>query len=168
MPAGSAWRWVSACGGGGLDRAFSASLMLAGLLLLAGFLALPRMAGHVINPGERLLIPGLLVLLLLAVPLPAMALRPLAALGGLALAANLLVLAAPDDRWARPVHFRDMAATGGARALFRHRPTSFACKWEELRHSEVTGEAPRLPISFRTSLLETTAAPFDCPVPDGP
>jgi hypothetical protein len=152
---------------GSRDRALSATPVLAALLLLAGFLALPRMAQHVINPGERLLIPGLL-LLLLAVPLPAMALRPLAALGGLALAANLLVLAAPDDRWTRPVHFRDMAATGGAWALFRHRPTSFACKWEELRHSEVTGEAPRLPISFRTSLLETAAAPFDCPVPDRP
>ena len=152
---------------GSRDRALSATPVLAALLLLAGFLALPRVAQHVINPGERLLIPGLL-LLLLAVPLSTVALRPLAVLGGLALAANLLVLAAPEDRWARPVHFRDMAATGGARALFRHRPTSFACKWEELRHSEVTGEAPRLPISFRTSLLETTAAPFDCPVPDGP
>ena len=82
--------------------------------------------------------------------------------------ASAAVLAVPEDRWSRPVHFHDMAAAGSARTLFRHRPTSFACKWEELRHSESTGEAPRLPISFRTSLLETTAAPFDCPVPDGP
>ncbi|WP_431269341.1 hypothetical protein [Dankookia sp. P2] len=152
---------------GARSRAVSASAVLAALLLLAGFLALPRVAQHVINPGERLLIPGLLALLL-AVPLPSLALRPLAALGGLALAANLLVLATPGERWATPVHFRDMAAMGGARALFRHRPTSFACKWEELRHSETTGEAPRLPISFRTSLLRTDADPFDCPAPKAP
>jgi len=109
-----------------------------------------------------------LLVLLLAVPLPAPALRLLAALGGLALAANLLVLAAPAHDWTRPVHFRDMAAMGGARSLFRHRPTSFACKWEALRHGQATGEAPQLPISFRTSLLATTAPPFDCPVPAGP
>ena len=149
------------------DRVLSASFVLAALLLLGGFLVLPRVAQHVINPGERLMIPGLL-LLLLAAPLPPLALRPLAALGGLALAANLLVLAMPGIPWATPVHFRDMAAMGGARSLFRHRPTSFACKWEELRHGEASGEAPRLPISFRTSLLATAARPFDCPVPKGP
>ena len=113
------------------------------------------------------MLPGLL-LLLLAVPLPRFALCGLATLGGFALVANLLVFTVPNEAWAVPVHFRDMAATGGARALFRHRPTSFACKWEELRHSEATGTPPRLPISFRTSLLETGAKPFDCPVPDGP
>jgi hypothetical protein len=139
---------------------------LAALLLFAVFLVLPKMLQHVVNPGERLMIPALLVLVLV-VPLPALALRPLAVLGGVVLAANLLVLATPEA-WAVPVHFRDMEAMGDARALFRHRPTSFACKWTELRRSEATGEAPRLPISFRTSLLETTAAPFDCPVPDGP
>ncbi|TDH63897.1 hypothetical protein E2C06_03415 [Dankookia rubra] len=148
------------------DRVLSASVLIASLVLLLGFVALPRVAQHVINPGERLLIPGVLMLLL-AVPLSARVLRPLAVLGGLALAANLLVLATPSELWAKPVHFRDMAAMGGARAMFRHRPTSFACKWEELRHSEKTGEAPRLPISFRTSLLQTTAPPFDCPVPGG-
>ena len=169
MPTGSAWRWAIGLWRGAAGTApCPATPVLAALLLLAGFLALPRVAQHVINPGERLLMPGLLVLLL-AVPLPA---HGAAAARGAGRASpwRRTCWSSPcrTTRWARPVHFRDMAATGGARALFRHRPTSFACKWEELRHSEVTGEAPRLPISFRTSLLETTAAPFDCPVPDGP
>ncbi|MFC7477386.1 hypothetical protein ACFQS7_23705 [Dankookia sp. GCM10030260] len=149
------------------SRALSAPLIVASLALFVGFLLLPRMGQHVINPGERLMLPGLLVLLL-AVPLPPFALRGLATLGGLALTANLLVFTLPNDTWAVPVHFDDMAAMGSARAMFRHRPTSFACKWEELRHSDATGAPPRLPISFRTSLLETSAAPYQCPVPAGP
>jgi hypothetical protein len=139
---------------------------LAALLLFAVFLVLPKMVQHVVNPGERLMIPALLVLVLV-VPLPTLALRPLALLGGVALAANLLVLATPEA-WAVPVHLRDMEAMGDARVLFRHRPTSFACKWTELQRSEATGEAPHLPISFRTSLLQTTEPEFDCPVPETP
>ncbi|MFZ4407420.1 MAG: hypothetical protein ACOYOH_08765 [Paracraurococcus sp.] len=145
-------------------RSLDQAPLLAAALLVGLFLVLPRVAQHVINPGERLLIPAVLMLLL-AVPLPGRAVRPLAALGGLALAANIAGFALPHGDWSVPVHFRTMEAMGGARALYRHRPTSFACKWAELERSVVTGEAPRLPISFRTSLLTTTAPPFDCPMP---
>ncbi|TDG33046.1 hypothetical protein [Paracraurococcus ruber] len=132
-------------------------LLLAAAALLALFLLLPQNARGIVNPGERLMLPALLVLLL-AVPLPAWPLRLSAGLGGLVLAANLLAFAIPARDWTVPVHFRDLEAAGGAAALFRHRPTSFACKWAALE----TADAP---ISFRTSLLRSAGEDFYCPVP---
>ena len=81
----------------------------------------------------------------------------------------MLALLATDHAWREPVHYTELPAPRPRPALFRHRPTAFACKWQEMQRSAATGEPlPHEPLAFRTSLLETTAAPFDCPVPDGP
>jgi hypothetical protein len=49
-------------------------------------------------------------------------------------------------------HFTGLS-DGGSSGLFRHRPTAFACKWDEMLRSQQHGDAPRQPLAFRTSLL---------------
>jgi hypothetical protein len=123
--------------------------LAAAAVLLGGFALLPDLALNVVNPGERLMLPALLILLLV-LPLPPLLLRALG-LGAVVLGACILLLVATPQEWQRPVHYTDLE---GRRAeLFRHRPTAFACKWEEMQRSARTGEAPRQPISFATSLL---------------
>jgi hypothetical protein len=123
----------------------------AGLGLL--FLLLPsRIQSVVVNPGERLMYPALL-LLLLVLPLPR---RPAQLLGGTiaVLALSLTGLAHGPRPWDVPVSPAGPPSARDARqVLFWHRPTAFACKWQEMRRVEAEGEAPQLPITFRTSLL---------------
>ncbi|GGC52128.1 hypothetical protein GCM10011504_33190 [Siccirubricoccus deserti] len=123
----------------------------AGLGLL--FLFLPsRIQSVVVNPGERLMYPALL-LLLLALPLPR---QPARLLGGsiAVLALSLTGLGLGPRPWDIPVSPAGPAAAREPRqVLFWHRPTAFTCKWQEMRRAEAKGEAPQLPITFRTSLL---------------
>jgi hypothetical protein len=123
--------------------------LLAAGGLLALFAVLPDLVQNVVNPGERLLLPGLLILLLV-LPLPVPLVRGLG-LGGLVLAGVLALLLATSHAWQTPVHYTELRAeTAG---LFRHRPTAFACKWQAMLDSAATGAVPAQPISFRTSLL---------------
>ena len=63
----------------------------------------------------------------------------------------LVLLLATDHAWQTPVHFTELRAeTAG---LFRHRPTAFACKWQEMLRIAAAGDMPREPLAFRTSLL---------------
>lgn len=123
--------------------------LLAAGGLLALFAVLPDLVQNVVNPGERLLLPGLLILLLV-LPLPPALVRALG-LGALVLAASLTLLLATPHDWQTPVHYTALKPeTAG---LFRHRPTAFACKWQAMLDSAATGAVPGQPISFRTSLL---------------
>ncbi|MDO9711828.1 hypothetical protein [Paracraurococcus lichenis] len=138
----------------GLRGAFRAGrrpwpVLATAALLLAGFAVLPDLVQNVVNPGERLLLPALL-LLLVALPLPPALVRSLG-LGAVLLLANVVLLAEGHRGWQAPVHYTDLE--GRKTELFRHRPTAFACKWQEMQHAAATGEAPRQPISFATSLL---------------
>ena len=123
--------------------------LLAAAGLLGLFAVLPDLVQNVVNPGERLLLPALL-LLLLVLPLPVTLVRALG-LGAVVLGACLVLLLATDHSWREPVHFTELRAeTAG---LFRHRPTAFACKWQEMLRSAEAGDTPREPLAFRTSLL---------------
>ena len=110
---------------------------------------LPDLVQNVVNPGERLMLPALL-LLLLVLPLPPGLVRALG-LGAVGLGACLVLLLATGHSWQEPVHYTELRAeTAG---LFRHRPTAFACKWQEMLRSAAAGDTPREPLAFRTSLL---------------
>ena len=123
--------------------------LLAAAGLLALFAVLPDMVQNVVNPGERLMLPALLMLLLV-LPLPVALVRALG-LGAVVLGACLVLLLATDHGWREPVHFTALRAeTAG---LFRHRPTAFACKWQEMLRNTAEGDTPRMPLAFRTSLL---------------
>jgi len=120
-------------------------LVVAGLLGLA-FLALPhRIESVIVNPGERLLYPAML-LLLLHLPLPAWPVRVLG-LGALVTVACLAGLGIGGRDWAVAVPPR--APQPPTAALFWHRPTAFACKWQAM---QAPGAAPP-GITFRTGLL---------------
>jgi hypothetical protein len=123
----------------------------AGLGLL--FLLLPpRIQSVVVNPGERLMYPALL-LLLLVVPLPR---RPARLLGGTiaVLTLSLTGLALGPRPWGVSVSpAGPPSARDSRQVMFWHRPTAFACKWQEMRRVEAEGGTPQLPITFRTSLL---------------
>ncbi|TDH62024.1 hypothetical protein E2C06_13730 [Dankookia rubra] len=128
--------------------------LLAAAGLLALFAVLPDLVQNVVNPGERLMLPALLMLLLV-LPLPAALVRALG-LGAVVLGACLLLLLATDHAWREPVHYTELRAeTAG---LFRHRPTAFACKWQEMLRSAAAGDLPREPLAFRTSLLIGTTS----------
>lgn len=128
--------------------------LLAAAGLLAIFAVLPDLVQNVVNPGERLLLPALL-LLLLVLPLPAPLVRMLG-LGTVVLAACLGLLLTTEHAWQTPVHFTELRAeTAG---LFRHRPTAFACKWQEMLRNAEAGDGPREPLAFRTSLLLGTTS----------
>lgn len=132
-----------------LTRRLAWAPLLAAAGLLAMFAVLPDLVQNVVNPGERLMLPALL-LLLLVLPLPAALVRALG-LGGVVLAASLGVLLATEHEWQVPVHFTELRAeTAG---MFRHRPTAFACKWQEMLRGAAAGDMPREPLAFRTSLL---------------
>lgn len=95
------------------------------------------------------MLPALLMLLLV-LPLPVALVRGLG-LGVVVLAACLVLLLATDHAWREPVHYTELRAeTAG---MFRHRPTAFACKWQEMKRSAATGDTPHEPLAFRTSLL---------------
>ncbi|WP_431272084.1 hypothetical protein [Dankookia sp. P2] len=95
------------------------------------------------------MLPALL-LLLLVLPLPVALVRALG-LGAAVLGACLVLLLATDHAWEEPVHYTELRAeTAG---LFRHRPTAFACKWQEMLRGAEAGDLPRQPLAFRTSLL---------------
>lgn len=130
-------------------RRLAVAPLLAAAGLLALFAVLPDLVQNVVNPGERLLLPALLILLLV-LPLPAGLVRVLG-LGGVVLAGCVALLLAGRPDWQAPVHYTELRAeTAG---LFRHRPTAFACKWQEMLRSAAAGDAPRAPLAFRTSLL---------------
>jgi hypothetical protein len=130
-------------------RRLPAATLLGCVPLLLAFALLPDLVQNVVNPGERLLLPALLALLLV-LPLPPVLVRALG-LGALVLAGCVALLLATGHNWREPVHFTQLEArTAG---LFRHRPTAFACKWQAMERSAATGEAPAEPIAFRTSLL---------------
>ena len=132
--------------------AWAPLLAAAGLLVL--FAVLPDLVQNVVNPGERLLLPALL-LLLLFLPLPPGLVRALG-LGVVVQAACLAMLLATGHAWREPVHYTELRAeTAG---MFRHRPTAFACKWQEMVRSTVAGDTPRQPLAFRTSLLIGTTS----------
>lgn len=123
--------------------------LLAAAVLLGLFAVLPDMVQNVVNPGERLLLPALLMLLLV-LPLPVGLVRALG-LGALVLGASLLPLLATGPGRQGPVHFTELRTeTAG---LFRHRPTAFACKWQEMLRNAAAGDTPREKLAFRTSLL---------------
>lgn len=123
--------------------------LAAAALLLAAFAVLPDLVQNVVNPGERLMLPALLMLLLI-LPLPPWLVRTLG-LGGLVLAANILLLVTTRHGWEEPLHWTQLE--GRPSELFRHRPTAFACKWEEMRRNAAAGDMPRQPLSFGTSIL---------------
>jgi hypothetical protein len=128
--------------------------LLAAAGLLALFAVLPDLVQNVVNPGERLMLPALLMLLLV-LPLPVLLLRALG-LGAVVLASCLLLLMATDHAWREPVHYTELHAdTAG---LFRHRPTAFACKWQEMQRSAAAADTPHEPLAFRTSLLIGTTS----------
>jgi hypothetical protein len=128
--------------------------LLAATGLLVLFAVLPDLVQNVVNPGERLMLPALLMLLLV-LPLPVALVRGLG-LSAVVLAACLVLLMATDHAWREPVHYTELRAeTAG---MFRHRPTAFACKWQEMQRSAATGETPYQPLAFRTSLLVGTTS----------
>ncbi|MBK1658842.1 hypothetical protein CKO45_11420 [Paracraurococcus ruber] len=131
------------------DRRLAWPALLAAGLLLAGFAVLPDLVQNVVNPGERLLLPALLILLLV-LPLPALLLRGLG-LGAILLLGCVLLLATTRQGWDRPLHFTELDPA--RTELFRHRPTAFACKWAALRDGAQPGMPGWQPLSFATSLL---------------
>jgi len=123
--------------------------LLAATGLLGLFAVLPDLVQNVVNPGERLMLPAMLMLLLV-LPLPVALVRGLG-LGAVVLASCLLVLLATDHAWRKPVHYTELRTeTAG---MFRHRPTAFACKWQEMQRSAAAADTPHEPLAFRTSLL---------------
>ncbi|MFC7476267.1 hypothetical protein ACFQS7_18010 [Dankookia sp. GCM10030260] len=130
-------------------RRLARAPLLAAAGLLALFAVLPDLVQNVVNPGERLMLPALL-LLLLVLPLAPGLVRALG-LGAVVLAACLVLLLATGHLWREPVHFTELRTeTAG---LFRHRPTAFACKWQEMLRNAEAGDLPRQRLAFRTSLL---------------
>jgi hypothetical protein len=122
-------------------------MLLGASMFVLAFLALPP-GRWVANTGERFLYPALLLGLLL-LPLHQLALRTLAALA-LYFVVGLGGLASLKADWSVPV---DPNWEAPGRMLFLHRPTTFLRQLEEGLHSEATGEAPRRPLAFETSVL---------------
>lgn len=129
-----------------------AVLATAAVLTLL-FLVMPsRIQTVVVNPGERLLYPALL-LLLLSLPLPRWPMRAMAfSIPVLALSLTGLLPGAAN--WVESISPAGPAiASNGRQVLFWHRPSAFSCKWQEMERLQATGGAMQRPITFRTSLL---------------
>ncbi len=116
------------------------------------FLVLPsRIQTVLVNPGERLMYPALL-LLLLFLPLPRPLIRALGA-SVIVLLLSLSTLAFGEHPWGASVSPAGPQHMDPERLLFWHRPTAFVCKWQEMQRRRAEHDVARVPITFRTSLL---------------
>lgn len=139
--------WIAYC-----RRALSVAPLAAATLMGVLFLALPQRVDAVINPGERLVYPGLL-LLLLYLTLPRWPARLLAsAVLVLATSVGTLTLG-PQPWWVSVSPAGPRALNSATQLLFWHRPTAFACKWQQMQRAPDRQDALQVPITFRTSLL---------------
>lgn len=119
--------------------------LIAGAMLLVFFLAMPAVLADVVNPGERMLYPALLLILFRTAR--SRVIRWLAwSSPVLAVCAVSLALTG-SDTWKRaaPAHPADQQM---ARVLFSSRPNQFGGKIDIVRGREPVG-----PLSFETSLL---------------
>jgi hypothetical protein len=127
---------------------------LTALCCLFGFAVMPSSLFGVVNIGERLLLPGLL-LALVAAPDPWRLRRFGAAMAALAPAMGvyfLLIMPGPT----KGVDIDHLAIDDSVqrfRLLFWHWPFQFRAQIAEAERSAATGDAPRLRLGFTTSLL---------------
>jgi hypothetical protein len=135
--------------GGGWKRVSDETLAL--LVLLALFIVMPAVMADVVNPGERMLYPALLLALL--GPGDARVVRWLSA-SVVALAACALGLVASGARLVPDSALADARAGASKPALFQSRPAEFYNVWPVL-----DGAAPVLALGFETSFLFNRSSP---------
>jgi hypothetical protein len=157
---------------GALRRRALGPELLAGAILFMGFLASPPVAAGIVNPGERLLYP----MLILLAPALFGAHPVVSHLLGKAMAACLAVglcltiyggLAIPQKQeLARAGAAPAVAGSSEApeRILFEHRLTQFDEKMRETQRAWQNEQIPALPLVFDTSLIaQTSASKFPVP-----
>jgi hypothetical protein len=134
--------------------------LLAGAVLFLGFLVLPPAAAGIVNPGERLLYPMLIVLAPALFGRAAVSQRlGKAMVASLAIGLSLTIyggLAIPEKQALARTGAASIVAPSGEgtqRILFEHRLNHFDAKMRETQRAWQNKQLPRQRLDFDTSLI---------------